>query len=67
MRTPVQHLADLLLDERVEDWVATRRNRERPLSWRRIALELRDVTEGKVDVSPTTLLAWCSDAARKAS
>lgn len=61
MRTPAQHLADLLLDRPVEEWA--RERRARGLSWRRIALELRDVTGGKVDVAPATLIAW--DAAQQ--
>lgn len=61
MRTPNQTLADLLLGEPVEQW-AGRRRAER-VSWRRIALELRDTTERKVDVDPQTLANWCEDTA----
>lgn len=65
MRTPAQHLADLLLDQPVETWVHERRGRG--MSWRRIALEMRDATEGKVDVSPTTVMAWDTAATERQS
>lgn len=67
MRTPAKQLADLLLEEPVEGWVRQRRDRDRPLSWRRISLELRDATDGKVDVAPVTLMAWAPDAHNKAA
>lgn len=66
MRTPAQHLADILLDQPVEEWIAERRNQDKPVSWRRISLELRDATDGKCDIAPATLLAW-HDAAQVAA
>lgn len=34
----------------------------RPTSWRRIALELRDLTNGRVDVTPETIRRWYADS-----
>lgn len=56
MRTPTQALADHLLRKPVEDWVHERRQQN--ISFRRIALELRDVTKGKVDVTEATIRTW---------
>lgn len=32
-------------------------------SWRRIALDLRDATDGKVDVTPETVRKWATEPA----
>lgn len=60
MRTPTQRLADILLGEPVESWVAQRRNEGK--SWRRISNELRDETKGDIDVAPPTLISWATEA-----
>ncbi len=54
--TPNQRLASQLLGEPVRDWVRARR--PVPRTWRQIAAELRDATNGMVDVAPATLLNW---------
>lgn len=60
MATPTRTLADHLLpDGGVAKFIADRR----PASWRRIALDLRDTTGGKIDVTPETVRKWSSDAA----
>lgn len=63
MQTATQRLADLLLGQPVMEWVDERR--AKGLSWRKVAIELRDRTEGEIDVAPATLIAW--DAARVAA
>lgn len=57
--TPNQRLATRLLGEPVEDWVRARRPQRK--SWRKIANELSQATDGLVDVSPQTLLTWFPD------
>lgn len=54
--TPTQRLADLLLGVPLGEFVATRRSAKR--SWRLIALDLRDETDGEIDVTPQTLQNW---------
>ena len=54
-RTPTQRLADALLPDGLDAFVAARRPAE---SWRRIALELRDETANAVDVTPESLRSW---------
>ena len=61
-RTATQRLADLLLSEPVEAFVARKRAENR--SWRLIARDLYTLTEGQVDVTTQTLRLW--DAASKA-
>jgi len=40
----------------LEEWVAVRRRTATP--WRRIVVELSDITDGLIDVSPQTLINW---------
>lgn len=54
--TPKQRLASLLLETPVAPWI--RKRRRRGLSWRLIAIELRDATKGEIDVPPQTLINW---------
>lgn len=57
--TPRQRLASLLLGEDLGDWVAERRrDPELRLSWRMIARQLRDATNGEIDVTGETLRLW---------
>lgn len=48
-------------------FIADRREQEKPASWRRIALELRDLTKGQVDVTPETIRKWASEPAQPAA
>ena len=47
--TPTQRLAGMLLGEPVDDWIA--RQRAEGKGWRTIAADLRERTNGQVDVS----------------
>lgn len=59
MPTPTRLYADTLLPAGgVAAFIASRRPGS---SWRRIALDLRDTTGGKVDVAPETLRKWASE------
>jgi len=58
MTTPLRRLADTLIDGGVDRFVATRRASGR--SWRLIALDLRDTTDGQIDVTPETLRKWAT-------
>ena len=40
----------------LEEWVAVRRRTATP--WRRIVVELSDITDGLIDVAPQTLINW---------
>lgn len=53
---PRQRLADLLLGRPVLDFIAERRANDDP--YRRIAADLRDATDGEIDVSDVTVRAW---------
>lgn len=56
MKSPAHRLADVLLDQPLADYVADRRRDG--ASWRRISLDLRDDTDGQVDITYETLRAW---------
>lgn len=63
--TPMRLLADTLLpDGDVTDFITERR--DAGASWRRIALDLRDATDGRVDVTPETIRKWASALAAAA-
>lgn len=59
--TPKQRLASLLLGTPVTPWIRLRRLRG--LAWRHIGAELRDATQGEIDVPPQTLINWAPDPA----
>jgi len=54
--TPNQKLAELVLNQPLSKWVATRRSEG--LSWRSVAEQLATDTGGKVDVSHEALRQW---------
>jgi hypothetical protein len=64
-RPPTQRLADLLLGQSLDDFVLSRRAEER--SWRLIARDLYERTNGQVDVTHETLRSWYGDAKAVAS
>lgn len=51
-----RRLADVLLDETLDEFVAARRAQGR--SWRAIARDLWEATNGRVDASDETIRAW---------
>lgn len=55
-RLPQQRYADLLLGRSVDDFIAERRAND--VSYRRIARDLADATDGEIDVSDVTIRAW---------
>lgn len=62
-RSIVQHAADAALGEPVEQWATRLRTGDRPPSWRRLSLNLRELSGRRVDVCPSTLQAWTEVAA----
>lgn len=54
--TPTQRLAGMLLGQPVTDWVVVRRDAGR--SWRLVARDLYEATNGQVDVTHETLRLW---------
>lgn len=58
-QTPTQRLADVILGRPVDEWIAERRNLPNPRSWRLLARDLYDATDGSIDVSHETLRLWC--------
>jgi uncharacterized protein YfiM (DUF2279 family) len=54
--TPSQRLATLSLGQPVEHWLAARR--AEGASWRDIAKQLRQQTQGHVDVSHEAIRQW---------
>lgn len=59
--TPTQRLASLILGQSVTDFIAARRATGTP--WRLIERELRDATDGQIDVTHETLRQWHEGAA----
>lgn len=60
-KSPTQRLAGMLLGQPVDRWISGRRLAGR--SWRLIARDLYEQTNGQVDVSHETLRLWCKDLA----
>jgi hypothetical protein len=54
--SPTFRLADMMLDGKLRQFVEERRSVG--LSWRRIALDLRDETDRGIDVAHETLRGW---------
>lgn len=54
--TTKQRLASLLLGTKVAPWLRERRAERKP--WRVIATELREATNGEIDVPIQTLINW---------
>ena len=54
--TAAKRLADLLLGEPVETWIAQRR--EKKVAYRLIARELFEATDGEIDVTDNTIRNW---------
>lgn len=52
-------------DQALEQWVETRRSQDPPAPWRRIVVELAEMTDGVVDVAPQTLINWYGDVDRE--
>lgn len=60
MPTPTQLLAGALLGQPATDWITARRAEGR--SWRFIARDLADATDGQIDVTVQTLHNWMREA-----
>lgn len=54
--TPTRRLADALLSEPLDEFVASRRGQGKP--WRLIARELWAATDGQIDITEVTLQNW---------
>lgn len=68
MATPTRLYADTLLpDGGTTTFITDRRSSTPRMSWRRIALDLRDATGGKVDVTPETIRKWAGEDAEVAA
>jgi hypothetical protein len=59
--TPTQRLAGLLLGRPVNQWIAERRAAGR--SWRLVARDLYEATNGQIDVTHETVRVWSEDVA----
>ena len=55
-QTPTQRLAGVLLGKPVHDWINERRRAGR--SWRLIARDLCEATNGQIDVTHEALRRW---------
>jgi hypothetical protein len=55
-QTPTRRLADTLLDGRLDEFVTSRRAEGRP--WRLICRDLRDATDGAIDITEVTIRSW---------
>jgi hypothetical protein len=62
--TPTHRLADLLLPTTLADFVQERRTEGR--SWRLIARDLHEQTDGQIDVTAETLRGWFGSSERAA-
>jgi len=61
--TASQQLATILLRQDVIEWIVERRP---DTSWRKLARELYDATDGQVDVTQQTLYSWYAAALAEA-
>lgn len=57
--TPTARLADHILGEPVADFIRARRAEGR--SWRMVERDLREATDGQIDVTYETLRTWFPD------
>jgi hypothetical protein len=60
--TPTQRLASLLLNRPLAEYITERREAGR--SWRLIARDLHQETDGQVDVTAETLRGWSGTTER---
>ncbi len=58
--TPTHQLADLLLDEGLREFVFSRRRAG--VAWRKVARDLYERTDKRIDVAHETLRNWFPDA-----
>lgn len=54
--TPNQRLAEIILGRPVDDWIRERRATGR--SWRLIARDLYEATNGQIDLTHETVRGW---------
>lgn len=54
-------LAQQLLGQSLAEFVSTRRTGAPPMAWDRIARDLWQATDGKIDVSGVSLKKWVGD------
>lgn len=59
--TPLQRLAGNVLGEPVGPWIRARRPARK--TWRQIAAELNEATQGQINVPIQTLINWAPDPA----
>lgn len=60
-RTYLQELASLTLGQPVEDWITEHRVAG-TRTWRQLVRDLREVSEGRIDVTIQTLQNWAPAA-----
>lgn len=60
-----RRLADTLIEGGLDDFVRTRRDQGK--SWRLVARDLFDQTDGAVDITDQTLRSWYPDMPARAS
>lgn len=60
-QTPNQRLASLILGQPVQTWIASRRDSGR--SWRLVARDLYEATNGQIDVTHETVRNWAEQVA----
>lgn len=60
MPTPTALLAEALLGCPITEWITARRRAGR--SWRFVARDLADATDGQIDVTVQTLQNWMREA-----
>lgn len=63
--TPTQRLASLILGRPVQDWIHDRRRAGR--SWRLIARDLYEATNGQIDITHQAARNWADEPDRAAS
>lgn len=60
-QTPTQRLAGMLLGMPIHEWIEQRRSAGR--SWRLVARDLYEATNGQIDVTHETVRVWFEDVA----
>ena len=65
--TTTKRLAEVLLDESLDDFVLSRRAQTPPRAWRLVARDLWEATDGQIDVTYETLRSWYPEQSSAAS
>lgn len=61
--TVTRRLAEMILEESLDDFVTSRRMQSPPRAWRLISRDLWEATDSQIDVTYETLRSWYPELA----